>query len=111
MEKNVPSEADEKSFSAAKIAFCVSIIALLLDVMAAVAVCSNANPNGSGFLDSYSSIFFTILGWLVPLAGLILGIAGKKENAETASKAIFFSITSLVFFGAAYIFLPKIMLP
>lgn len=111
MDEKTQSEPGEKTFSAAKTAYYISIISLLLDVIAAIAVFSDANPNGSGFLDSYNAVFFTVLGWLVPLAGLILGTAGKKKDAKTASKAMLFSLSSLVFFGAAYIFLPKIMLP
>jgi cytochrome bd-type quinol oxidase subunit 2 len=111
MDDNIQSETGGKSISAAKIAVYTSIAALVFDAFAAIAVFFDANPRGTSLLDSYSSVFFTLLGWLVPLAGLVLGIVGKKEDSKTASKAILFSIASLIFFGAAYVFLPKIMLP
>ena len=111
MDDNIQSKTGEKSISAAKIAVYTSITALVFDALAAIAIFSDANPRGTSLLDSYTSVFFTLLGWLVPLAGLVLGIVGKKEDSKLASKALMFSIASLIFFGAAYIFLPKIMLP
>lgn len=88
-----------------KVSLWLSYVALLFDLIAAIAVFTGARSAGTGLLDSYLNIFFTFIGWLAPLVSLVLGAVAKNKNA------IIFSVVSLLFFGAAYLMLPSMILP